>query len=269
MRSLPVLAVLALLLAACAGPAPRDLSPALRPHDRLVMPEGPGPFPAVVVLHTCVGKVGHADRWADRLAAAGYAALVVDSMKPRGLENPVGRLLVCRGSTLTGTDRAADVLVSLEHLRGLPRVDPDRLALLGFSHGGWAALVAPGLAPDADLAAAAPGGIAGLRAVAAVYPHCGADAGAGLGRWPGDVALLMLLAGADTTVAVEPCRTLAGRRRHDGGQVALHVYDGADHAFDIPPDLTWGVGDGRHDAALADDSRRRILDFLDAELKPR
>ena len=135
MRSLPVLAVLALLLAACAGPAPRDLSPALRPHDRLVMPEGPGPFPAVVVLHTCVGKVGHADRWADRLAAAGYAALVVDSMKPRGLENPVGRLLVCRGSTLTGTDRAADVLVSLEHLRGLPRVDPDRLALLGFSHG--------------------------------------------------------------------------------------------------------------------------------------
>ena len=46
---------------------------------------GEGPFPAVVVLHGCIGITGHFTGIADRLSSWGYVALAVDSLGPRGL----------------------------------------------------------------------------------------------------------------------------------------------------------------------------------------
>jgi hypothetical protein len=51
---------------------------------------GEGPFPAVVVLHGCIGITGHFAGIADRLSSWGYVALAVDSLGPRGISSRYG-----------------------------------------------------------------------------------------------------------------------------------------------------------------------------------
>ena len=54
----------------------------------LSKPEGPGPFPAVVVMHDCSGvgpaSSGGPGRWAKELVARGYVVVIPDSFTPRG-----------------------------------------------------------------------------------------------------------------------------------------------------------------------------------------
>ncbi len=50
---------------------------------RLYAPEGPGPFPAVVLSHTSGPLRQHIFEWAQRFLAAGYAALLVGHLGPR------------------------------------------------------------------------------------------------------------------------------------------------------------------------------------------
>src|SRR5580704_7268540 len=52
--------------------------------NALYRPSGGGPFPAVVLLHTCAGLGPHVHAWARKLQDWGYVALVVDSFTPRG-----------------------------------------------------------------------------------------------------------------------------------------------------------------------------------------
>jgi len=57
-------------------------------------PAGDGPFPAVVLSHTCGGiKDPHMKQHAQELLAQGYVVLPVDSFGPRGLENCAARIL--------------------------------------------------------------------------------------------------------------------------------------------------------------------------------
>jgi Dienelactone hydrolase family len=66
---------------------------------QLWRPAGAGPFPAVLVLHGCGGIWDNQRSWAARLASWGYAAVVLDSFRPRNVRstcnfggNPVPRL---------------------------------------------------------------------------------------------------------------------------------------------------------------------------------
>ena len=76
-----------------SGHTPANLSGYLaRPHAGLAAEldgdspsNGGGPFPAVVVLHGCVGITGHFTGIGDRLSSWGYVALAVDSLGPRGI----------------------------------------------------------------------------------------------------------------------------------------------------------------------------------------
>ena len=57
----------------------------LRVPASVSRPEGPGPFPAVVLMHGCHGVSDSNRDWAQWLRERGYVALVVDSWKPRRL----------------------------------------------------------------------------------------------------------------------------------------------------------------------------------------
>ncbi len=265
----PLLGLALLALAACApAPVPPErLSETLRPHDLLLLPEGAGPFPAVVLMHSCAGNVGHVDAWAARLRERGYAALVVNSMRARGIDSLPGALGVCRGAVLLGDERAADLYVSLDHLRRDPRIDSARLAVIGFSHGGWAALNALGLPLDPALERVAPGGLDGLRAVAAVYPYCGEKARGRIRFWPGEAAVLIVSGGRDTTVGFRECQGLARAAAALGKPVRGHLYADAAHAFDIPPELIWGFA-RRYRPDLGRDLEARLLAFLADRLRP-
>src|SRR5262249_5149681 len=102
-----------LLLAACANPAPKpvDLAehgqPGSNARAEIYRPEGPGPFPAMVVLHGCSGVTNHAHTWGAQLSVWGYVAIVVDSLGPRGKTN------ICnRGMEVPPLTRAADAFAA-------------------------------------------------------------------------------------------------------------------------------------------------------------
>src|SRR5262249_59660755 len=92
-------------------------------------PRGSAPHPAVVLLHGCGGVTANVPAWAQWLQAEGYAALVLDSFKARGLQN------VCADSrALTGAVRAGDVFAAVARLKTVRAGDGSRIAAIGFSH---------------------------------------------------------------------------------------------------------------------------------------
>ena len=184
----------------------------------LRLPEGDGRMPAVVLTHSAGGISQDRDLvWAERLRAAGMAAFVVDSFGPRGV---------------TGFDHqpsvfasVADVFAALRLLRTHPRVDPDRVAVMGFSRGGGAALAAA-LGPGGDRGT---GGGPGFAAHVALYPGCAAQyRAAGVSGVP----ILLLLAAADDQAAPGPCRDYAAWFRARGARVEVEEYPGALYLFD-------------------------------------
>src|SRR6516165_9024538 len=90
-----------------------------------------GPYPAVVVLHGCGGISSHSSKIADQLGSWEYVALTVDSLGPRDIASG------CGGRSL---DQAFDAYAALRYLSQLDFIDPARVAVLGQSMGGSAAL---------------------------------------------------------------------------------------------------------------------------------
>jgi len=107
---------------------------------RLYVPAGSSaPLPAVVVLHGYLANLAFVEvPWVEDLAALGCAVLLVDR---RGHGRSGGAWWPEAASAgPLATD--ADVAAGLAYLRGHPRIDPARLALLGHSDGGGAAVLA-------------------------------------------------------------------------------------------------------------------------------
>ena len=80
---------------AASLPAPHQVeisAPNLKLHDQLYRPDGDGPFPIVIALHSCGGLGAHSEAvapryrdWAEQLLKAGYAVLLPDSYGSREL----------------------------------------------------------------------------------------------------------------------------------------------------------------------------------------
>ncbi len=97
----------------------------------LTRPKGAGPFPAVVLLHTCLGlPAGRAEIGA-RIASWGYVALFVDDFGARGLKETCA---------VDFNEAAADAEGALAYLAGLSvrRSSEDRRGRL-FARGRYCA----------------------------------------------------------------------------------------------------------------------------------
>jgi dipeptidyl aminopeptidase/acylaminoacyl peptidase len=107
----------------------------------LYRPPGDGPFPAVVSLHGCAGRSSPEveDASGARYVARGYVLLIVDSFGPRGVIHR------CLGEESAAIDRTMDAYGALLYLAGSPFIDPERIAVIGFSQGAGAALSAVAL----------------------------------------------------------------------------------------------------------------------------
>lgn len=115
----------------------------------------------MIVLHGCNGVSRHAREVAARLAHWGYAALVVDSFRPRGFKN------VCnRGRDFPAGRRVADVFAAADYLRRRKDIDPDHVGALGISHGAWTVLYAATASTVVSENARPP------QAIVAYYPWC-------------------------------------------------------------------------------------------------
>src|SRR5581483_9259186 len=198
-------------------------------------PVGAGPFPAVVLLHSCNGNWTKLDeRWGKQIAPWGYVTLTVDSFGPRGIDN------TC--SNGSPADLAFDAYRALDFLVQQRSVDPDRVAVLGFSQGGWLALssVERGVVEHTSHNK--------FRAAAAFYPTCRAV------RGNLTVPALVMVGELDDWTPAEDCRQLAkggddygvSRQPGQGAPIKLIVYPGAYHVFDSPALKTPKQSFGHH-----------------------
>jgi dienelactone hydrolase len=109
-------------------------------------PPGAGPFPAVILLHDCTGwrrSLPRSTFWSDILVAEGYATLMIDSFSARGY------LQVCAApDTVPISERVLDVYAAGLMLAKRPDIRADKIAVMGFAHGGSAALHAAAMAAD-------------------------------------------------------------------------------------------------------------------------
>lgn len=216
----------------------------------LTRPKGSGPFPAVVLLHTCLGVPEERASIGGRIAAWGYVALFVDDFATRGLKETCA---------VDFRQALPDAYGALAYLSGLPDVDPARIAAVGFSQGGDTALkIAAGVE-----AGSGGGEGAVFKAAAAFYPPCANLAGARF-----DIPALILVGAKDEVTPAADCVQLANQQAPR--MARLMVYPGAAHGFDLPE---FGAGTRimgmplAHDRNAAQKSWAELRGFLAARLK--
>jgi dienelactone hydrolase len=99
--------------------------------------QGAGRLPVVVLMHGSSGVGSSIEPWVHQFNAMGISTFVIDGFSGRGL-TAVGP----NQALLGRLNLIVDIYRSLDILAKHPRVDPDRIALMGFSRGGQAALYA-------------------------------------------------------------------------------------------------------------------------------
>ena len=183
-------------------------------HGFLAKPEGRGPFPAVVLLHSCLGLPANRRAIESEIAGWGYVALFVDDFSGRGLKETCA---------VDFPDGLSDAYGALTFLSGLPAVDPSRIAAVGFSQGADAALTIAASGQESRLPI--PPGVA-FKAAAAFYPPCANQSGARL-----RIPTLILVGAEDAVTPAADCERLA---KSQPGDVDIIVLPDAGHGFDLP-----------------------------------
>lgn len=207
-------------------------------HSRVFTPAGPGPFPVALILHGCGGKTPFLEDYARTAVAAGWAAVVVDSLKPRGLTPLDAKLTVCTGLRVRGTKRAADVFAMLAWLEGQAWADPSQVFLAGWSHGGWTIMDAYALGERAaaitGLADAASDRLRRVvKGALLVYPFAGYPALTTRHGWgEGAPPVWSVVAGKDQVVGWKAPKLALDRLARDGLAVDQMFLPDATHAFD-------------------------------------
>ena len=222
----------------------------------LARPDGAGPFPAIVGLHGCAG-MHHATKkkLTDQLVARGYVVLLVDSYATRGIDH------ACTSDAyVTFFKRRPDAYGALVFLLRQTFVDPQRVAVVGFSAGAWVTLsvTEPNAFEHFD-----PPNLR-FRAAAAFYPPC-----RGAAARPGIPTLIFIGALDDWTPAAD-CTNKIASWGNAGPPVELIVYPGAYHGFYYPhlqPGMTLFDHWLEYNGNAADNADHRLQQFLDRHLK--
>ena len=188
----------------------------------LYRPGGPGPFPALVVLHGCAGRAAPADerRRMAHYVAQGYATLVVDSFAPRHIQQACIPGDPAAGLPAASADRIGDAFAALDWLAAQPFVDPARIAALGFSQGGGVALFA------ASKDGAAQGYAHRFAATVAYYPPCSPAYAANT------VPVLVLIGEKDDWTPLYDCQLMLDAHATASPPLTLQVFPAAGHSFD-------------------------------------
>ena len=104
---------------------------------QLRLPAATGRLPVVVLIHGSGGMGPNIEMWAREFNAIGVATFAIDGFTGRGLtQTSTNQALLGRLNFIL------DIYRGLEVLAKHPRVDPQRIVLMGFSRGGQAALYA-------------------------------------------------------------------------------------------------------------------------------
>jgi dienelactone hydrolase len=183
--------------------------------------QGAGRLPVVVLMHGSGGVNGTSEAWVHQFNSMGISTFVIDGFSGRGI-------------TATSTDQAllgrlnliVDIYRALDILAKHPRVDPNRIVLMGFSRGGQAALYA------SESRFQKLWNKSGLQFAAYIpfYPDCSTtyvdDTDVG------DRPIRIFHGTPDDYNPVASCKAFVARLKEAGRDVVLTEYPDSPHGFD-------------------------------------
>ena len=233
-------------------------------------PTGAGPFPALVVVHSCGGLRQEIRDWARLALERGYVVFVIDSLGQRGVSARDG----CNPATWVPPARGAkDAFQAREHLRKFAFVDQNRVALVGFSWGAMVGLYASSGAIASQFSSGRYG------AVVALYPVCYFPGGGQFRevewlRADTDMPLLVLMGGEDNEAPPAECIPRLEKLKQKGMPVEWHLYPATTHCWDcssLDNFSKTGLQGQRivyhYDRQITQDSAERMFAFLAKHLK--
>ena len=194
---------------------------------KVYAPSKQGRYPAVIVLHGSNGLRSDEGDFAIRLSKQGYVAMTVDYFS---------------GSN--------NIAYGYDYLKTHPKVDPNRVGLVGFSRGGRV-----GLAFASHVAIMS----SDQRISGIVNYYIG---GSYIGSWPESVEhppVLFLHGDRDEHMHPREILHYCNIQKQRGAVCEAHIYKGVYHAFD----RVYATWDGRASA----DAWKRAVAFLDKYVK--
>lgn len=195
--------------------------PALLAGELRLPTAATGKLPAVILVHGSGGlSTGYA-RWAEELNSIGVATLLLDSFTGRGITNTIEDQ-----SSLANLAMMVDAYRALDVLARHPRIDPKRIAVMGFSKGGVAAVYSSN---ERFRQMYAPAGIQ-FAAHIGMYTSCST-------RYRDDdkvtgKPIRMFHGTADDWTLASACHAYVERLRKASADAILVEYPGAMHAYD-------------------------------------
>jgi len=186
----------------------------------LLLPKGDGRVPAVIMSHGGSGISGIEETWARELRSMDIAAFVVDSFSGRGIKKQPADV------ELSPVGQVYDVYQALALLATHPRIDRDRIALMGPSRGGGVTLFA---AMTRSLQAQRPEGV-DFCGYLTIYPGLYRTIEGPFASRP----IRIFTGTADEIIRISMVREFAEKYRAAGADIRVVEYDGAHHAFDNP-----------------------------------
>lgn len=182
-------------------------------------PDGTGPRPAVLVVHTFVGRDAFAEGKARALAELGYVGAAIDlyGVGKRGTDRATSQALAMQ---LIGDQPLLRrrIAAAYETVRSLPGVDRERIGAIGFCFGGMCALLSARM---------------GLAMRGVVSFHGLLKVGEPLAEKV-RARLLVLHGQDDPKVPPSDVASFAEEMKRVGADWQLHAYPGVVHAFTIP-----------------------------------
>jgi carboxymethylenebutenolidase len=213
----------------------------------LIAPAGKGPFPGVLILHTSGGVQDGEISFATHLSEQGYVCLIPYYFDAYGITHNTRHLITTRYAE----DIFNDFVELLEYLKKNPKVKPEKLGAVGFSMGGYWALI-----------------LAAKGKIKAGVSYYGALTGGGKNldlkyRFDDifdkdDSPVLILHGSQDSVVSARHAANLAVLLDEKKSPYELRIYIGAEHRYERAPN---------RDDDAANDSWKRTLEFFKKYLK--
>src|SRR5215468_3024371 len=185
--------------------------------------QGAGRLPLVVLVPGSGGINAGADVWDRQFESMGISTFMMDSFAGRGIVSTV-----VDQSQLGRLNMILDLYRSLTALAAHPRVDPNRIAVMGFSRGGQATLYAS------------------LRRFHKMWNPSGVDPAVYIALYPpcittyigdtdvSDHPIRMFHGTSDDYVEIGPCRGYFARLKATARDVQMTEYPDTWHAYDLP-----------------------------------
>ncbi len=211
------------------------------------VPPGSGPFPAVVLLHGA-GMRGFSDadfeKMCTRLAGQGYYAEFIEYYSQTDPLAPGFKTVVAEVFPVW----MAEVRSGIDAMGKNRSIDSRRIALMGFSMGGYLATACGAVFP---------------AALAAIVEYYGGLPRGFRDRVKAMPPMLIIHGDADTFVPVSEARELDAMLTQAGRPHEIHIYRGSEHGFNLETAFSW------YNKADAEDAWEQSLVFLDKYVKHR